>query len=119
VSPRHPAPREPEEPGARLRADPAACELGAELLKAIAHPLRLRIVAVLCAGEAHVGALAERLGAPQAIVSQQLRLLRMRELVRVSRSNGHARYGLAEPRLRRVLQCLEGCVRERRGEGPA
>jgi DNA-binding transcriptional ArsR family regulator len=128
MTPRRPAAPSTREPrgepddtqaGASLRDDPAGCDLGAELLKAIAHPLRLRIVAVLCEGEQHVGALAARLGVPQAIVSQQLRLLRMRELVRVSRANGHAHYSLAEARLRRVLLCLEGCVHERRGEeGP-
>ena len=34
----------------------------AEVLKAVAHPLRLRIVAILCRGEEHVNALASRLG---------------------------------------------------------
>ncbi|HOX42713.1 MAG TPA: metalloregulator ArsR/SmtB family transcription factor [Myxococcota bacterium] len=123
MTPRHtPSPAPGAEPddaqaGAGLRDDPDGCDLGAELLKAIAHPLRLRIVAILCEGEQQVGALAARLGAPQAIVSQQLRLLRMRELVKANRSNGHARYHLAEVRLRRVILCLEGCVRERRGGG--
>jgi DNA-binding transcriptional ArsR family regulator len=38
----------------------------ADILKAVAHPLRLRIVAVLCKREMQVNALAARLGAPQA-----------------------------------------------------
>jgi DNA-binding transcriptional ArsR family regulator len=101
--------------GAILCNDTDGCEFGAELLKAIAHPLRLRIVAILCAGNQHVGGLAEQLGVPQAIVSQQLRLLRMRNLVRAIRTNGFARYRLAEPRLRTLVRCLEGCVLERRG----
>jgi len=53
------------------------------------------------------------LGTGQAIVSQQLRVLRMRELVSVSRHDGFARYRLAEPRLRKIVKCLEGCVEER------
>jgi ArsR family transcriptional regulator len=97
-----------------LNDDPAGCVLGAELLKAIAHPLRLRIVSILCQGEQHVGALAERLDVPQAIVSQQLRPLRMRDLVEVRRQDGFAYYRLSEARLRRVIRCLEGCVDERR-----
>ncbi len=81
----------------------------AELLKAIAHPLRLRIIARLCEDEANVNALAEELGAKQATVSQQLRILRMSRLVHVARSNGMAFYSLAQPRLRELLACLDGC----------
>ena len=40
-----------------------------DILKAVAHPLRLRIVAVFCARELPVNALAERLGAPEARVA--------------------------------------------------
>ena len=80
----------------------------AEILKGLAHPLRLRIVACLGEGSRHVSALAEELGAPQAIVSQQLRILRMHRLVGVRREGGLAHYSLAEPRLRKLLACLDG-----------
>ena len=81
----------------------------AEILKAVAHPLRLRIVAILCEGDEHVSGLAERLDAPQAIVSQQLRILRMRGLVGVTREGGHARYRLVETNLRGLVSCVERC----------
>lgn len=87
----------------------------AEMLKAIAHPLRLRLVAILAQGELHVGALAERLGVPQAIVSQQLRILRMRQLVGVTRQGGLACYRLSEEHLRDMLACIEGCLNSRLG----
>jgi ArsR family transcriptional regulator len=93
----------------RLVADPERAAQIAEVLKAVAHPLRLRIVALLCQQEQHVNALAERLGLKQAIVSQQLRILRLRRLVEVSRADGFARYRIAEPRLRQLLRCMEGC----------
>jgi len=82
----------------------------ADMLKALAHPIRLRIVAVLCEGDQHVNAIAERLGCKQAIISQQLRILRMRRLVEVARRNGHAYYRLAEPRLNEMIRCMEGCT---------
>ncbi len=82
----------------------------AEVLKAVAHPLRLRLVAALVEGNAHVTALSERLGAPQPIVSQQLRILRMRGLVDVTREDGFAVYRIAEPRLRELVRCMEGCT---------
>ena len=83
----------------------------ADMLKAIAHPLRLRLVSLLAEKERCVNELAELLGVNQAIASQQLRILRMRGLVAVNRSNGFANYRLAEPRLVNLLGCLEGCRR--------
>jgi DNA-binding transcriptional ArsR family regulator len=87
----------------------------AEVLKAVAHPLRIRIVGALCGRSQNVGELAERLGAPQAIVSQQLRILRMRGLVGVTRENGHALYWIAEPHLHDMIRCVSGCVSGKRG----
>jgi ArsR family transcriptional regulator len=94
-----------------ISADADRAEHVAEVLKAVAHPLRLRIVASLCESEAHVGALAERLGASQAIVSQQLRILRSHGLVAATRSGGFARYRLVEKNLRGLVRCMEGCDR--------
>ncbi len=79
------------------------------VLKAIAHPMRLRIVAILCNEEQHVSALSETLGVNQAIVSQQLRILRMSGLVEATRKDGFAVYRLAEPRIKTLIQCVEKC----------
>ena len=93
--------------------EPQAAQEAAEVLKAIAHPIRLRIVAVLCDEELHVNALAERLSVAQSIISQQLRILRMRKLVGVSRQNGHAYYRLTEPHLIQMVKCMDSCLMER------
>lgn len=58
----------------------------------------------------HVNAMAEALECQQAVISQQLRILRMRGLVQATRVNGFANYELAEPRLRELLRCMEGCT---------
>ena len=100
--------------GSLAEARPRA-EYLADVLKALAHPARLRIVAALCEGEESVIGLAERLGLPQAIVSQQLRILRMSGLVAAEREGGFARYSLAQPRLRELVCCLEGCHSETTG----
>ncbi len=81
----------------------------AEVMKALGHPARLRIVAVLCAGERCVGDLAQALGLRQAAVSQQLKILRLSGLVAAERRDGFAQYRLAVPRLVQLVQCLEGC----------
>jgi len=94
---------------ARLKDDRKRAEQCVEILKAVAHPLRLRIVAVLCDGDQHVNGLCEQLAAPQSVVSQQLRILRMRQLVSATRRAGFAWYSLAEPRLVDLVCCVEGC----------
>jgi ArsR family transcriptional regulator len=100
--------------GSLAEARPRAKYL-ADVLKALAHPARLRIVAALCEGEESVIGLAGRLGMPQAIVSQQLRILRMSGLVAAERNGGFACYSLAQPRLRELVSCLEGCHTETAG----
>ncbi len=92
-----------------IRKDPQRAEHVATVLRAVAHPLRVRIVATLCRAEEHVSALAEELDAPQAIVSQQLRILRAERLVEVRKEHGHAYYRLAEPALRDLVCCMEKC----------
>lgn len=89
--------------------DAEVSERLAGILKALSNPARLRIVAALCEARENVGALAARLGLEPAIVSQQLRILRMSGLVAASRSEGFAVYRLAEPRLKELLRCLEKC----------
>jgi ArsR family transcriptional regulator len=97
---------------APLLDDAARAAQLAEMLKAVAHPLRLRLIAALCERERRVTGLVDRLGAPQAAVSQQLRILRMSGLVQVRREGGAALYSLAEPRLRDLVACVSGCRRD-------
>ena len=82
----------------------------AGILKALGHPLRIRIVSALVnLGPCHVSRLSELLEVGQSIVSQHLRILRMQHLVSSTRRDGFAWYSLAEPRLVDLLGCLEGC----------
>ena len=96
---------------ASLADQPARAGVIAEVLKAVAHPVRLRLIALLTEQDSHVNAMAARLEIPQPIISQQLRILRMRGLVEVVRKNGFAVYHLAEPRLSHVVECMEQCHR--------
>jgi len=54
----------------------------AELFRSLADPTRLRILALLAAGETCVHVVCRRLGLGQSAVSHQLRLLRVAHLVR-------------------------------------
>ncbi len=94
----------------RIADDAPFAARAAEVLKAIAHPVRLRIVDVLAGEPTHVSALAERLDVKQPIVSQQLRILRAQGLVQSRRANGLMVNELAEPELRQLLACMRNCV---------
>jgi ArsR family transcriptional regulator len=82
-------------------------EVAAETLKAVAHPVRLRIVDLLghC-GEMNVGQLVETLDAKPAITSQQLGLMKDRGIVACRRDGNRVYYRLANPNLMRVLDCI-------------
>ncbi len=81
----------------------------AEVLKALGHPLRLQIVEALVSGPLNVRELEQRLEAPQAILSQQLKVLRLNGVVEARRSNGFQFYSLFNPHLVQLMQCLQKC----------
>lgn len=92
--------------------------VAAEVLKALGHPIRLQILCVLTAGRTHVNGIAEQLDVAQAVVSQQLRILRSAGLVACETEDGRSYYRIIEPQLFRMLSCVQNCVAKRveRGE---
>ncbi len=86
------------------------CDGIAELLKAVGHPVRLRVIDTLARGEICVGDLALSIGEKQAIVSQQLKILRMVGLVKTERRAGKAFYRLDNQHLYDLLSCMHRCA---------
>jgi DNA-binding transcriptional ArsR family regulator len=97
----------PEKP--KLAEDPAKAAEMSDILKALAHPTRLQIIAILCQGSEHVTGLTNRLGVSQALVSQQLSILRMKRIVACERTGGYMYYKLMIPKLTDLIRCVEGC----------
>ena len=58
----------------------------AELFATLGDPTRVRLIALLLDGEAHVSALAQAVGLSESAVSHQLRTLRQLRLVRTRRA---------------------------------
>jgi DNA-binding transcriptional ArsR family regulator len=87
-----------------------------ELLSALSHPARIRIVEELRAGEHDVNYLAEALELPHARVSQHLSVLRAQHIVRRRREGRRAHYELRNRHLARWLldglDFLEARIRE-------
>lgn len=76
----------------------------ASLFKSLADPTRLRIIAALSETELCVHDLTERLEMNQPAVSQQLRLLRDRGLVRPRREGRHVYYRLDDRHVQELFE---------------
>ena len=75
----------------------------AEFFKALAHPLRIRILELLRGGPLSVTQIQESTGAPGSSVSQQLAVLRMRNIVAAERSGTTITYSVLDPELFELL----------------
>jgi DNA-binding transcriptional ArsR family regulator len=75
----------------------------ADFFKALAHPTRIRILELLRDGEKSVTELQLALGAEGAGVSQQLAILRMKNLVDTRRAGTSIYYRLRDPQISQVL----------------
>jgi DNA-binding transcriptional ArsR family regulator len=74
-------------------------EAAGELLRALAAPLRIRIVTELATGPRCVHDLVDTMGAPQPLVSQHLRVLRGAGVVRGARRGREIAYSLTDVRI--------------------
>jgi ArsR family transcriptional regulator len=76
----------------------------AELFRALANPVRIRILEALRAeGSLNVGEIQQRVGAEHSNVSQHLSIMRGRGLVEAQREGTTIRYSVPEPDLYRLL----------------
>jgi DNA-binding transcriptional ArsR family regulator len=85
----------------------AALERRIELLKALANPIRYRVVLELSGSPRTVTAIARRLGVPPCIVSQQLRVLRSCGIVRGVRHGGFSWYEVIEEDAEEIVKVLD------------
>jgi DNA-binding transcriptional ArsR family regulator len=74
-----------------------------EALKALAHPLRWRILTALIAGERNVGEIEAATGISQPGLSQQLGVLRKAGLVETRKEAKLVFYGLADEQIEGTL----------------
>jgi DNA-binding transcriptional ArsR family regulator len=80
-----------------------------EILKALANPARLRIVNILAAGERTVSEICELSGLKQSLVSQQLKMLRLNNIVQYRKEVPRFYYSLKDQNVANVLRCLSRC----------
>lgn len=75
----------------------------AEFFRALAHPVRIQIIEALASGERSVQELQEALRLEQPIVSQQLAVLRAKNIVSPRKLGTTVRYALGDPLITKLL----------------
>jgi len=77
-----------------------------EILKALGHPIRLKIVEGLIKHPCHVNEVVAGLGLPQSTVSQHLGVLRNRGIISPRKEGVKTCYLVTDERIREILKFL-------------
>jgi DNA-binding transcriptional ArsR family regulator len=75
----------------------------AEFFRALAHPVRIKILETLGSGERSVQELQQQLDLGQPVVSQQLAVLRAKNIVTARKLGTTVRYALSDPLITKLL----------------
>ena len=78
----------------------------AEVLKAMAHPVRLQIVELLETKEMCVGDIVEALGGKQAVTSQQLNMMKDKGVLECRRDGTKVFYRIENKNVIKLLHCV-------------
>jgi len=82
-----------------------------EILKAVAHPMRLQIIELLLLGlpieGCSVNAIQKKLGIPQSTISQHLQTLRNKGIIDGSKTGVEVCYKVIDKRIAKILHILE------------
>jgi DNA-binding transcriptional ArsR family regulator len=75
----------------------------ADFFRALAHPIRIRILETLGSGERSVHELQQHLALDQPVVSQQLAILRAKNIVSARKLGTSVKYALSDPLIAKLL----------------
>ncbi|NTW35438.1 MAG: winged helix-turn-helix transcriptional regulator [Syntrophobacteraceae bacterium] len=81
-------------------------EKAADVLRTVAHPVRLQIIDFLQEGEKSVTEICDHLGAQQPYTSQQLALLKAKGILGARRSGNQVHYSITLPGVIKIIQCV-------------
>jgi ArsR family transcriptional regulator len=86
--------------------DKKTAEHVSEVLKAVAHPVRLQIVELLETKEMCVGDIVTTLGVKQAITSQQLNMMKDKGVLNCRRNGTKVYYRIENQSVIKLLHCI-------------
>lgn len=90
----------------RPHLEAAYLERAAEILKAVAHPVRLHIIDVLEDGPRTVSELCQILGTPQPYMSLQLNQMKSKGILGSRRAGNQVYYAIVNPSVVKVIHCI-------------
>ena len=88
--------------------DAEKLQQAADVLKTVAHPFRLQLIAILESGERTVNELCRELQAQQPYTSQQLNLLKAKGVLTSRRAGTQVFYRIANASVIKVIHCVCG-----------
>lgn len=86
--------------------DNSTAERVSTVLKALAHPVRLKIVAMLEDNEMCVSDIVEGVDGKQSITSQQLNMMKDKGVLNCRKVGNHVYYSIANPNVIQLLHCV-------------
>ncbi len=97
-------------PTISITLDPERIKNAVDVLKSVAHPVRLVVVELLSKNdELSVGALQTQLHIEQSLLSHHLTLLRNKGIIECRREGKSVLYRLKERNLLLALECISNC----------
>ncbi len=92
-------------------------ERAADVLRAVAHPIRLQIIQLLSQKEMTVTEIYQTLGTRQSSTSQQLNIMKTRDIVKSRRKGNQVYYSLRHPQIIQLIGCISNCTSAHDPEG--
>ena len=87
--------------------DDKRMEKASYVLKAVAHPLRIKIILMLTEHqELNVSAIYKKLNAEQSLISHHLINMRDKGILDIRRSGKNIYYFLVDPAISEVIECI-------------
>jgi len=90
----------------RANLSMATLEAAAEVLRVLAHPVRMKLIELLLDGDFAVGELAEAVEQAPAAVSQHLNLMKARGIVEAERRDRQVYYRVVNENAIHMIECL-------------
>ena len=81
-------------------------EQAAHALKAMSHPLRLKILCVLGDREVSVQDIVDQVGTTQSNISQHLAILRDKDVLRTRKDANRVYYRISDPRTLKLIELM-------------
>lgn len=88
--------------------EPKKLDRGVSVLKAMAHPVRLKIIKILMDRECNVTNLERDIGLSQSGVSQHLRILRLSGVIEPERDGKEICYRIIDPVVEQIVKLIAG-----------